>query len=90
MNRQRVLALYAKKYGDFGPTLAAEYLMPEEGVPVSVTTLRRWLMAAQLWKPKLLRSPHRQWRQLRSNFGELVQIDGSRHAWLEGVGRSGP
>ena len=30
VNRQRVLALYAKKYGDFGPTLAAEYLLQED------------------------------------------------------------
>ena len=86
VNRKRVLALYAKKYGDFGPTLAAEYLVREEGLRVSVTTLRRWLIAAQLWKPKPLRSPHRQWRERKANFGELVQIDGSRHAWLEGRG----
>ncbi len=86
VNRQRVLALYAKKYGDFGPTLAAEYLVHEDKLRVSVTTLRRWLIAAQLWKPKPLRSPHRKWRERKANFGELVQIDGSRHAWLEGRG----
>ena len=86
VNRQRVLALYAKKYGDFGPTLAAEYLLQEDELRVSVTTLRRWLIAAQLWKPKPLRSPHRKWRERKANFGELVQIDGSRHAWLEGRG----
>lgn len=86
VNRKRVLALYAKKYGDFGPTLAAEYLVREEGLRVSVTTLRRWLIAAQLWQPKPLRSPHRKWRERRANFGELVQIDGSRHAWLEDRG----
>ncbi len=88
VNRKRALALYVRKYGDFGPTLSAKYLVQEEGLRVSVTTLRRWLIAAQLWKPKPLRSPHRQWRERKANFGEMVQIDGSRHAWLEG--RGGP
>ena len=86
VNRQRVLALHAKKYGDFGPTLAAEYLAQEDGLRVSVSTLRRWLIAPDLWNPKPLRSPHRKWRERKANFGERVQIDGSRHAWLEGRG----
>jgi hypothetical protein len=41
--RQAALALYGKKYGDFGPTLAAEYLA-KEGLRVSVETLRLWLL----------------------------------------------
>lgn len=44
-------------------------------------------MDAQLWQPKRIR-PKRafQLRERRSALGELVQIDGSPHAWLENRG----
>jgi len=45
-------------YGDFGPTLAAEYLQAE-GLHVSKKTLRRWLMAADLWKAHRTRTKRR-------------------------------
>jgi transposase len=40
--RQEVLRAYQERYGDFGPTLAAEYLA-KEGLRVSDETLRVWL-----------------------------------------------
>src|SRR5437870_1012045 len=45
--KQTVLARYRKKYADFGPTLAAEYLA-KEGLGISVETLRLWLLAEGL------------------------------------------
>ena len=39
--RARILARYAARYPDFGPTLAAEYL-GAEGLAVDHETLRRW------------------------------------------------
>jgi len=42
--RRRVLARYGQRYGDFGPTLAAQYLAGE-GLAVDHETLRRWLIA---------------------------------------------
>ena len=44
--RAQVLKLVEGKYGDFGPTLACEYLAKNDGVEVSKETLRQWLMAA--------------------------------------------
>ena len=44
--RARVLARYEERYGDFGPTLAGEYLAKHAGIPVSKETLRQWLIAA--------------------------------------------
>src|ERR1700752_4641678 len=41
--KQRALELYRQQYADYGPTLAAECLAKEDGVVVTVTTLRRWL-----------------------------------------------
>ncbi len=47
--KARVLELYRKKYGDFGPTLACEYLAKEDQEQVGVETLRQWLLGEGLW-----------------------------------------
>jgi transposase len=80
--RERVQRRYADIYADFGPTLAAEHLA-EEGMAVSRQTLARWLRAAGLWSGSRRRKPYRQRRERRAHFGELVQLDGSFHLWLE-------
>ncbi len=82
--RDRFVALVGEHYPDFGPTLACEYLTSQHGYTGSAETLRGWMIGAGLWKPKRSRvrrihSP----RQRRSRLGELVQIDGSPHAWFE-------
>lgn len=84
--KQKALGLYRKKYHDFGPTLASEKLLEEDGIGVSVETLRQWLMAANLWSRRRKRSSHRQWRKRKACFGEMIQMDGSHHDWLEGRG----
>src|SRR3954451_9243181 len=89
--RKRVLALIRAKYGGgvderFGPTLAAEHLASEDGITVDHETLRRWLLAAGLWSRARKRSVHRQRRERKAHFGELVQLDGSFHRWFEGRG----
>lgn len=82
--KKRALALYAQKYSDFGPTLAAEHLADEDGVLVSVSALRRWLVQAGQWKARRRGARHRQWRERKPHFGEMVQVDGSLHDWFEG------
>ena len=82
--RDRVLELYQAKYGDFGPTLAVEYLRKDDGEELSQETLRRWLIGAGLWQPRRRGAVHRQWRERRAHWGELVQMDGSEHDWFEG------
>jgi len=85
--RSRALKLVKAKYGDFGPTLACEYLAKEHAVEVSKETLRQWMMAAGLRRGKRrhVEEVH-VWRQRRSCRGELVQWDTSVHDWLEGRG----
>lgn len=82
--RSRVLELYESKSGDFGPTLAVEYLRKIDGESLSKETLRGWLIGAGLWKPHRRGSVHREWRERRAHWGELVQRDGSDHDWFEG------
>jgi len=82
--RDRILELYRSKYGDFGPTLAAEYLAKADGEKLSEETLRQWLIEAGIWLPRRRGSPHRQWRERREHWGDMVQMDGSEHDWFEG------
>lgn len=84
--KEKALLLYQGKYPDFGPTLACEKLLEADGLRVSDETLRRWLIENGLWKKRRKRSAHRQWRQRKECFGEMVQMDGSHHDWLEGRG----
>lgn len=81
--RARILTRYDKRYPDFGPTLAAEYLA-EEGLKVDHETLRRWLLAKGKPRMRRRRQRHREWRERKPCFGAMVQLDGSHHDWLEG------
>lgn len=83
--RAKILARYAARYPDFGPTLAAEYLAKEK-LPVDHETLRRWLLAENQRTVRRRRQRHRQWRERKPCFGAMVQLDGSHHDWFEGRG----
>ncbi len=81
------LALIRERYPDFGPTFAHQKLTEEHGLAFSVETLRGWMTAAGLWVPRAQRA-RRSYppRERRACLGELVQIDGSEHAWFEDRG----
>jgi transposase len=86
--RRRALALIREKYSGavderFGPTLAAEHLATEDQIEVDHETLRRWMLDAGLWQRTRRRRAHRRRRERKAHFGELVQLDGSQHAWFE-------
>jgi hypothetical protein len=87
--RALALSLVRERYADFGPTLAAEKLAEQHGCSVSHETLRSWMIADGLWidRRHRLASPH-QPRRRRDCLGELVQIDGSEHAWFETRGET--
>lgn len=92
--RGQVLRRVREKYGGavgerFGPTLAAEHLASEDGLQVDAETLRRWMLAEGLWSRERKRRQHRRRRERKEHFGELVQMDGSFHAWLEERGPQG-
>lgn len=92
--RKRVLWLVRDKYSGgiderFGPTLAAEHLASEDGLEISSWTLRRWMLSEGLWSRERKRGPYRKRRERKAHFGELVQLDGSFHSWLEARGPEG-
>ena len=80
---QRILRRVARRYQDFGPTLAAEKLAGD-GLVISRETLRQRMIAAGWWKPRRqrLQAVH-VWRERRAAFGELVMMDSSPYRWLE-------
>jgi len=85
--RDQALTLVRERYADFGPTFAHQKLTEDHGLTLSVETLRGWMIAAALWVPRAQRA-RRSYppRPRRACLGELVQIDGSEHAWFEDRG----
>lgn len=81
--KKKALKICRERYVEFGPTLASEKLEELNGITVSRETLRQWMMEAELPYRGRRRKPHRQWRERKAHFGEMVQMDGSRHAWFE-------
>jgi len=86
--REKAVAAYRQRYGDFGPTFAAEKLAEVEGIAISVGTMRTLLLEAGEWKGARRAAEYRSRRERRECFGELVQFDGSHHKWFEGRGPS--
>ena len=82
--KRKVISLCRSRYEGFGPTLASEKLRELEEIVVSRETLRSWFKEAQLPYKKRRCRPHRQWRERKRHFGEMVQMDGSHHDWFEG------
>jgi transposase len=80
----KVVQLYQEKYQGFGPTLTAEKLFELEGIEVSKETVRTWLIEAGQWQKGRKGRTHRQWRERKRCFGEMLQLDGSHHDWFEG------
>jgi transposase len=84
--KDKVLKLYKEKYPDFGPTLGSEKLFEIDKIKINDETLRLWLLEAGISYKKRKARPHRQWRERKHSFGEMIQMDGSHHDWFEGRG----
>jgi transposase len=84
--RHKVVELYRQKYDGFGPILFTEKLLENESISLSDETVRLWLLEVGLWQKAKKRPKNRQWRERRKQRGQLIQIDGSHHAWVEGRG----
>ena len=81
--QNKIVSLIQEKYYDFGPTLAAEKLKELDGIQVSNEWLRTLMIKRGLWRAKQRRMPVHSPRARRPRYGDLIQIDGSHHAWFE-------
>ena len=84
--RRKALALFKATYHDFGPTLASEKLFERDKIKINDETLRLWLREEGIPYKERKKRPHRQWRERKAHYGQMVQMDGSHHAWLEDRG----
>ena len=84
--KDKALKLCREKYKDFGPTLASEKLFEIDKIKVDDETLRLWFIEGHIIYRSRRKRPHRQWRQRKDCYGEMVQMDGSHHDWFEGRG----
>lgn len=68
----------------FGPTFMTEKLEAYQGIKLSVETVRQQMIMCGVWKAKSKKDVTIHYpRPRRACRGELIQIDGSEHAWLE-------
>ena len=85
--QQRVMELAEGPYAGLNHTHLTEMLAEREDVHLSRSTVRRVLLAGGLRSPRRRRASKRYSRRERyPQEGMLLQIDGSRHDWLQGRG----
>jgi len=82
----RIGGIVKRRYPDFGPKFASEKLEEREEIKVSKEKLRQIMIAKGMWRVKRRRKEVHQWRERKAYYGEMVQMDGSHHDWLEGRG----
>lgn len=79
--RSQVLAACQGQYRGFSSAHARD-LLARDQLPVPRTTCWRWMKAQGLIGSPRRIKPHRQRRERRRALGELLQMDGSTHAWF--------
>jgi transposase len=85
--RRRVVALAQDPYGGFNHSHLQELLVERERLTLSRSSVWRILRAAGISSPRRRRPPqHRCRRERYPQEGMLLQVDGSRHDWLQGRG----
>lgn len=84
---RRIVRLATTKYAGFNQQHLTEMLAEQEGIRVSRPTVHRILKGAGIPAPRRRRPPrHRRRRDRYPREGMLIQLDASRHDWLEGRG----
>ncbi len=85
--KSQALKLIDSTYPDFGPTLAHEKLAEVHHLKLGRETVRQLMVTAGHWQPDPAKAGRAHpMRPRRPRRGELVQIDGSPHAWFEDRG----
>jgi len=82
----RIIALVKERYRDFKPKFAAEKLWKRDKIKVSDEKMRQIMIGAGLWRVRRHKTEVHPWREPKAYYGEMVQMDGSHHAWLEARG----
>jgi len=84
--KEQIIDICADRYKGFSLTLTQEKLLEIEKISINRESLRDMLMTVGLWEPVRKGKKHRKWRERKAYYGEMEQLDGSIHDWLEGRG----
>jgi transposase len=85
--RERVVELAGGRYDGANDCHLTELLAEHEDIALSRSSVRRFRRAAGQPSPRRHRPPrHRSRRERMPQEGLLLQLDGSRHDWLQGRG----
>lgn len=79
---EKILALYRDKYDGFNARHFRKKLVEEHGMGWSYTLVKTLLQDAGLIRKRKKRGRHHKRREPKACFGEMLHIDGSKHAWL--------
>jgi len=81
----KIKKIIKEKYSDFKPKFASEKLEECHNITIGREKLRQLMIEWKLWKPKSrkINNQHRQWRERKHYYGEMIQFDGSYHKWFE-------
>jgi transposase len=83
---ERIASIIGERYPDFTPLHVSEKLWERHRIRLSREKVRLIMMAKGLWTRRRRRKADHVWRERKQHVGEMVQMDGSHHAWLEGRG----
>ena len=84
--KEITIDLLKVEWKGFGPTFASEQLKERFGIKISKETLRKEMNRQGLWEAKKRKVKHRCQRDRKPYEGQMVQLDGSTHVWLELAG----
>lgn len=79
---QRILRLYRESFSGWSVRHFYRFARREQDVRLSYSFVKLALQEAGLVRKGRARGRHRRRREPRPCFGELLHLDGSRHAWL--------
>ena len=82
--KDQIIELAKTKYLNFGASLLTEKLHLHEpsALHVSRETVRKILIEAHLHRARTKKTTYRVYRERRSCYGELLQVDGCIHDWF--------
>ncbi len=82
---QKAIQIIKDKYYDYWPTLSAEKLSEKHNIVVNISSLRKQMIKAGIWKNKKRKKDDKQFtaRARKETYGEMLQYDWSYHKWFE-------
>jgi transposase len=84
--KRKIASIISNQYQDFKPLFVTEKLRERDNINYSPEFIRQLMIEYHLWIPKQKKQRVYQRRTRRGCFGEMEQIDASKHLWFEDRG----